>query len=90
MLASFAFGEWTEGIAVGAVILINVAIGFFTRLQAVRSMEMLQRLGRLNARVRREDQGGTASAADGVQRTNGPGWPTCPGPANQIEVNDSK
>jgi Ca2+-transporting ATPase len=51
---SFAFGEWVEGVAVTAVIIINAAIGFVTELRAVRSMEALQRLGSVSAKVRRE------------------------------------
>jgi Ca2+-transporting ATPase len=53
---SFAFGDWVEGVAVAAVILINAAIGFVTELRAVRSMEALEKLGSVNARVRREGQ----------------------------------
>jgi Ca2+-transporting ATPase len=53
---SFAFGEWVEGIAVTVVIVINAAIGFVTELRAVRSMEALQRLGSVSAKVRREGQ----------------------------------
>ena len=51
---SFAFGEVVEGAAIGVVILINAAIGFVTELRAVRSMEALQELSRVDARVRRE------------------------------------
>jgi len=53
---SFAFGEWVEGVAVVVVIAINAAIGFVTELKAVRSMEALQRMGSVDAKVRREDQ----------------------------------
>ncbi len=51
---SFAFGELVEGIAIAAVILINAAIGFVTELRAVRSMEALQELGSVDAKVRRD------------------------------------
>lgn len=51
---SFAFGDWLEGLAIIAVIVINAAIGFFTELRAVRSMEALKRLGTVSARVRRQ------------------------------------
>jgi len=50
---SFAFGDWVEGLAILAVIVINAGIGFFTELRAVRSMEALYRLSRVNAKVRR-------------------------------------
>lgn len=53
---SLVFGHWTEGGAIVAVIVINSAIGFFTELRAVRSMEALRRLSVVTAKVRR---GGT-------------------------------
>ena len=53
---SIAFGEWVEGVAILAVILVNAAIGFVTELRAVRSMEALQRMGSVDAKVRRAGQ----------------------------------
>lgn len=53
---SFVFGELVEGVAIAAVIIVNAAIGFVTELRAVRSMEALQRLSRVDARVRRAGQ----------------------------------
>lgn len=50
---SFIYGEVLEGWAVLVVIIINAAIGFFTELQAVRSMEALFKLGKVKTRVRR-------------------------------------
>jgi len=50
---SFLFGQWTEGAAIAAVIIINTAIGFITGLRAVRSMEALRRLSAAIAKVRR-------------------------------------
>jgi len=50
---SFAFGEIIEGLAIGAVIIINAALGFFTELRAVRSMDALRRMGTVKTRVRR-------------------------------------
>lgn len=50
---SLLFGDWVEGMAIAAVILLNGAMGFFMELKAVRSMEALQRMGSLSARVRR-------------------------------------
>lgn len=55
-LLSFLFGKWMEGFAIVAVILINTAIGFFTELSAVRSMEALRRMGRVGTKVRREGE----------------------------------
>ncbi len=53
-LFSFAFGDFVEGIAITAVILVNSAIGFFTELRAVRSMEALKELSQVDAKVRRD------------------------------------
>jgi Ca2+-transporting ATPase len=52
-LLSFAFGQWMDGTAIAAAILLNTLIGFFTELKATRSMEALQRMGRVSAKVRR-------------------------------------
>jgi len=51
---SFLFQEWVEGFAIAVVIVINGAIGFLTEIRAARSMEALQRMGHVTARVRRE------------------------------------
>lgn len=51
---SFAFGETVEGLSILAVILINALIGFFTELRAVRSMEALRELGKMESRALRE------------------------------------
>jgi len=51
---SFVFGNLIEAVAILAVIVVNTAIGFFTELRAVRSMEALRELGQVTARVRRE------------------------------------
>ncbi|MDR8393273.1 cation-transporting P-type ATPase [Aliifodinibius sp. S!AR15-10] len=53
-LVAFWFGESIEAWAILVVILINALIGFFTELRAVRSMEALFKLGRVNTRVRRD------------------------------------
>ncbi|WP_036476678.1 cation-transporting P-type ATPase [Myxosarcina sp. GI1] len=53
---SFAFQEWIEGIAILIAILLNAAIGFFTEIKAVRSMESLQQLSQTKTLVRREGQ----------------------------------
>ena len=61
---SIAFGEWLDAGAIGGVILINAAIGFFMELKAVRSMEALRRMERITARVRRGGRVLEISAAD--------------------------
>ena len=53
---SFSFGEWMQGLAIVVVIMVNGAIGFFTELNAVRSMEALQQMTRVKAKVRRKGQ----------------------------------
>ncbi len=53
---SFAFGEFVEGLAIAIVIIINAAIGFFTELKAVRSMDALRKMGRVTAVVRRDGE----------------------------------
>jgi P-type Ca2+ transporter type 2C len=55
-ILSFSFGEWMQGLAIVVVIMVNGAIGFFTELNAVRSMEALQQMSRVNAKVRRKGQ----------------------------------
>ncbi|WP_319024868.1 cation-translocating P-type ATPase [Nisaea sediminum] len=61
---SFAFGHWVEGLAILIVILLNTALGFFTELRAVRSMEALRRLGIVHAKVRRDGRIAEVSARD--------------------------
>ena len=51
---SFAFQEWIEGIAIIIAILLNASIGFFTEMQAVKSMESLKQLSKTKAKVRRD------------------------------------
>jgi len=53
-ILSFVFGEWAEGIAIVAVLVVNTALGFFAELRAVRTMEALRRIGTARVRVRRE------------------------------------
>ncbi len=53
---SFVFGDLLEALAIIVVIIINTLIGFFTELQAIRSMEALKKLTSVTARVTR---GGT-------------------------------
>jgi P-type Ca2+ transporter type 2C len=55
-ILSFSFGEWMQGLAIVVVIMVNGAIGFFTELNAVRSMEALQQMSRVKAKVRRKGQ----------------------------------
>jgi P-type Ca2+ transporter type 2C len=52
---AFAFGELTEGIAIGAVLILNTLIGFFSEWKASRSMDALQQYDRRTIRVRRDN-----------------------------------
>ncbi len=55
-IAALAFGQWLEGISIAVALAINVVIGFVTELRAIRSMEALNQLGKVKARVRRGGQ----------------------------------
>lgn len=50
---SFAFKEWIDAVAILIAIIINVVIGFITELKAIRSMEALQELDKVDAKVLR-------------------------------------
>ncbi len=53
---AFLFGQWLEGISILVAIGINILIGFFTELKAVRSMEALREMSRVTAKVRRDGE----------------------------------
>lgn len=55
-VVGFLFGDTVEAYAILTVIVLNTAIGFFSELRAVRSMEALRRLGVTRCRVRRDGQ----------------------------------
>ncbi|MGI9435458.1 MAG: cation-translocating P-type ATPase [Geminicoccaceae bacterium] len=61
---SFYVGDRPEGFAIIAVIVINTAIGFFTELRALRSMEALRRIARVQTRVCRDGQVQNVDALD--------------------------
>ncbi|HEX5067252.1 MAG TPA: HAD-IC family P-type ATPase, partial [Myxococcota bacterium] len=65
---SLAFGRAPEAIAIGAVLLLNAAVGFASELRAVRSMEALRRLGHVHTRVRRD---GRVRVLDAVELVPG-------------------
>jgi Ca2+-transporting ATPase len=50
----FIFQNWIEGCAICVVILINAAIGFFTEIGAIRSMESLRKFNAVHVTVRRD------------------------------------
>ncbi|MGK7369304.1 MAG: cation-translocating P-type ATPase [Candidatus Halalkalibacterium sp. M3_1C_030] len=55
-VVSFLYNEILEAWAIIAVIIINTAIGFFTEIRAVRSMEALLKMGKVKTRVRRNGE----------------------------------
>jgi Ca2+-transporting ATPase len=59
---SFAVGQWLEAAAILVAVLIAGLVGFATEVRAVRSMEALQELIRMNARVRRDGRRQTVPA----------------------------
>ncbi|MEX2403029.1 MAG: cation-transporting P-type ATPase [Balneolales bacterium] len=61
---AFAFAQWSEGIAILAVIVINSGIGFISEWRARRSMEALQKMARQQVRVRRQGKDRTVEAED--------------------------
>ncbi len=63
-IIAFAFGEEVEGYAVVVVIVLNAAIGFFSELRAVRSMEALFEIGTVTTRVRREGKAAKVPARE--------------------------
>jgi Ca2+-transporting ATPase len=55
-ILSILFGGYVEGVAIIAVVLINAAIGFFTELRAVRSMEALREMSSMDSKVIRNGE----------------------------------
>ena len=52
-VVSVVFGDWIDGVAILAVLVLNTSIGFFMESKAIRSMESLRRMEQVNAKVRR-------------------------------------
>ncbi len=63
-VAAFALNENIEGVAIFVVLLINGLIGFVTEMRAIKSMEGLQEMTEIEARVRREGEVEEVSAED--------------------------
>jgi Ca2+-transporting ATPase len=57
------FGRALEAVAIGAALLVNTVVGFFMEWRATRSMESLQQMGRVQARVRRDGREARIPAA---------------------------
>ncbi len=67
-LVAFAFDERLEALGILVVLVVNTAIGFVTEQRAVRAMEALRNLGRVQSNVRR---GGAAGAIPADQLVPG-------------------
>ena len=74
---AIVFSEYAEGVAIYVVVILNCAIGFVTEWRAVRSMEALRQLARVDAVVVR----------DGVVKTVG-AWALVPGDVVVLEAGD--
>jgi Ca2+-transporting ATPase len=56
VIVSFLFDQILEGYSIIGVILLTAAIGFFTEIKAVRSMESLREMSRVRSKVLRNGQ----------------------------------
>lgn len=63
-IVSLFFGDIPEAIAIGVVLVLNTAIGFFMEWRAVRSMEALHKLADVPAVVRRNGTAQRISAEE--------------------------
>jgi P-type Na+/K+ transporter len=54
MILSYAFKDWIEGGVVTAVIILNVAIGFYQEYRAEKRMDALRALSSPSAKVLRD------------------------------------
>ncbi|MDZ7780705.1 MAG: cation-transporting P-type ATPase [Gemmatimonadota bacterium] len=61
---ALAFGDVAEAVAIGGVLVVNTAIGFWMELRAMRSMESLRKMGQAGARVRRNGATRTVAARE--------------------------
>ncbi|MFH0833874.1 MAG: cation-transporting P-type ATPase [Patescibacteria group bacterium] len=50
---SFAFGEFTDGLVIFIIVIVNAAIGFFQEFKTEKMLEALQKLVALNSKVLR-------------------------------------
>lgn len=63
---ALVFGDIVEAVAIGAVLVLNTAIGFGVEWRAVRSMEALRTVGHVPTIVRRDGQVQRVAAEDVV------------------------
>lgn len=55
-VVAVAFQRWAEGIAIGAVLCVNAALGFVTEWRAMKSIEALREMDGDKIRVRRDGE----------------------------------
>ena len=58
------FRNYSEGLAIGMVIVVNALIGYFMEWQAIRSMQQLRKMGRARTRVIRQGHMRTIDSAE--------------------------
>ena len=63
-IAAIGLGDIIEGVAIFAVLVINGAIGFVTEMRAISSIESLQEITEIEARVRRAGEETAIPAGD--------------------------
>ncbi|SEO90353.1 Ca2+-transporting ATPase [Halogranum amylolyticum] len=63
-IAAIVMGDVVEGVAIFAVLVINGAIGFVTEMRAISSIESLQEITEIEARVRRDGKETAVPAED--------------------------
>jgi Ca2+-transporting ATPase len=63
-VASLAYQQWADAIAIGVVVLVNTVVGFVTELRAARSIESLEAYEPVSATVRRDDRAQQVDAED--------------------------
>jgi Ca2+-transporting ATPase len=64
---SVLLGEIADALAIGAIVLVNAAIGFVQEYRAQRAVEALRALSAPRARVRRDGQGAVIPSAEVVK-----------------------
>jgi len=63
-VAAFVMGDVVEAVAIGAVLVLNGAIGFVTEMRAIDSIESLQDITAVETRVRRAGEETTVDASE--------------------------
>lgn len=64
MAVSFAIQSWIEGGVVAAVIILNIAVGFFQEFQAEKTMDSLRSLSSPTANTVRDGKNLTVPTAE--------------------------